>query len=146
MENNVIISIRGRQTRPGEEDEVIDLLTEGTLERTGDTFLLSYEESPVTGLENTHTTFRIEPACISLLRTGAYHSELVFARERRHLSLYDTPFGSLSVGVRTHSLSSELDEHGGVIDLDYALELDHMLAGRNFFHITVQEKGTPVLS
>ena len=52
MENNVIISIRGKQSFEDQEPEVIELVTEGRLSPDGeDSYTLSYQEGELTGLE-----------------------------------------------------------------------------------------------
>ncbi|MEQ2456717.1 DUF1934 domain-containing protein [Flavonifractor hominis] len=145
MENNVIISIQGRQSFEDTEDETIELVTEGRLESEGDgAFTLSYQESELTGLEGTLTTFQIERGRITLLRMGSVNSEMVFEEGRRHLSMYNTPYGALSVGVNTKKMRSELSPAGGNIEIDYAIEIDHAVAGQNLFRIDVREK-RPVL-
>ncbi len=139
-ENNVIISIKGTQSYEQQEDDVIELVTEGRLEREDEGhFTLSYQESEVTGLEGTLTTFQIEPERITLMRLGGVNSEMVFELGRRHLSMYDTPYGALAMGVNTRELSAALDERGGRIRIVYDIELDHALAGRNTFDIQIRQ-------
>lgn len=41
-------------------------------------------------------------------------------------------------------MRSDLSASGGSIEIDYAIEIDHALAGQNLFRIQVREKG-PVL-
>ena len=145
MENNVIISIRGKQSFEAQEDDTIELVTEGCLEQDGsDGFTLSYQESELTGLEGTLTTFQIEKDRITLMRVGEVNSQMVFEEGRRHLSMYDTPYGALSIGVNTRKMRADLNDRGGSIEIDYAIEIDHALAGQNLFQISVREKG-PVL-
>ena len=57
MEKNVILSITGRQTYADQEPEVIELVTEGTLEKVGESWRLSYEETALTGLQGVNTEF-----------------------------------------------------------------------------------------
>ena len=145
MENNVIISIQGKQSFQAQEDDTIELVTEGCLSPDGDgSYTLSYQESPLTGLEGTLTTFQIEPGRVTLLRVGEVNSQMVFEEGRRHLSMYDTPYGALSIGVNTRRMRSDLSASGGSIEIDYAIESDHALAGQTLFRIQVREKG-PVL-
>ncbi|HWS41862.1 MAG TPA: DUF1934 domain-containing protein, partial [Pseudoflavonifractor sp.] len=66
--------------------------------------------------------------------------QMVFEEGRRHLSMYETPYGSLSIGVNTRKMRSSLGDSGGDILIDYALEIDHSVAGLNFFKINVREK------
>ena len=123
MENNVIISIQGKQSFEAQDDDTIELVTEGCLEPDGDDgYTLSYQESELTGLEGTLTTFQIERDRVTLLRVGEVNSQMVFEEGRRHLSMYDTPYGALSVGINTRKMRAELDARGGNIEIDYAIE------------------------
>ena len=141
MDNNVIISIKGMQSLDGAENETVELVTEGTLIRDGDgEYTISYQESEVTGMEGTLTTFQIERGRVTLLRIGEFNSQMVFEEGRRHLSMYDTPYGALSVGVNTRRMRCRMGEHGGNIEIDYAIEIDHAVAGQNQFQIDVREK------
>ena len=143
MDNNVIISIKGMQSLDGAENETVELVTEGTLIRDGDgEYTISYQESEVTGMEGTLTTFQIERGRVTLLRIGEFNSQMVFEQGRRHVSLYHTPYGSLSVGVNTREMSSRMDERGGAIRIAYDVEIDHALTGTNTFEISVREAGT----
>lgn len=142
MDKSVIISIKGVQTVEDGEPEVIELVTEGKLMDCGDAgYTLSYQESEITGLEGTLTTFQVEPGCITLMRMGEFNSQMVFQLGRRHFSMYNTPYGALSIGVNTKKMHSSLGPHGGDIEIDYAIEIDHAVAGKNLFQINVREKG-----
>ena len=95
MENNVIISIQGRQSYEQAEPETIELVTEGCLQPDGeDAYTLTYQESELTGLEGTLTTFQIERDRVTLLRIGEVNSQMVFEEGRRHLSMYNTTYGA----------------------------------------------------
>lgn len=141
MGKDVIISIKGTQKYENADQDVIELVTEGRLEREGGSYTLSYQESELTGLEGTLTTFQIEPERVTLLRVGEYNSQMVFEEGRRHMAMYNTPYGAMTVGVNTRHLLAELDDQGGDIEIDYAIEIDHAIAGRNIFQIKVKEAG-----
>ena len=145
MDKSVIISIKGRQSYENVEDETIELVTEGLLAKEGEgEYTLSYQESELTGLEGTLTTFQIEDGRITLMRHGEVNSQMVFEEGRRHLSMYNTPYGALAVGIKTHHMDCRMDEHGGSIEINYAIEIEHAVAGQNLFQIQVREK-PPVL-
>ncbi len=139
-ENNVIISIQSQQAFDGVEGETVELVTEGLLQRDQNTYTLSYQESEVTGLAGTLTTFQIEEDCITLIRAGEINSQMVFQEGRRHLSMYETPYGQLALGVNTRRMRADLSERGGDIEIDYNIEIDHRVAGINAFQISVREK------
>lgn len=145
MEKDVVISIKGMQRYEDAPPDTIELVTEGRLARDGSgSYTLSYQESELTGLEGTLTTFQIERDRVTLLRVGEVNSQMVFEEGRRHLSMYDTPYGALSVGINTRKMRAELDARGGSIEIDYAIEIDHALAGQNLFRIHVREKGPAI--
>lgn len=144
MEKTVMISVKGIQKYEGAPPDVVELVTEGVFARYGKSYTLSYQESELTGLEGTLTTFQIERDRVTLLRVGEVNSQMVFEEGRRHLSMYDTPYGALSVGINTRKMRAELDARGGSIEIDYAIEIDHALAGQNLFRIHVREKGPAI--
>ena len=139
MEKEVIISIKGQQKFAGADNDVIELVTCGRLARDEKGYMLSYQESELTGLEGTLTTIQVEPERVTMLRTGQVNTQMVFQEGRRHLSMYNTPYGSMAVGVNTRHLYAELDEAGGDIEIDYAIEIDHAIVGRNVFQINVRQ-------
>ena len=144
MKKDVIISIKGQQRGEGIDEEPIELVTAGTLERLGGgCYTLSYEESEVTGLAGTLTTIRVEADRVTLQRVGAVNSQMVFEEGRRHLSMYDTPYGALSVGIHTRKMRCCLNDMGGEVEVHYALEIEHGAVGQSVFHISVREAARP---
>lgn len=142
-ENNVIISIKSVQTFEDQEPETVELTTAGRLEPDGDqSYNLSYQESEVTGMEGTLTTFQIEKDRITLLRLGQFNSQMVFEEGRRHLSMYESPYGTLSVGINTRKMRSDITSRGGTISLAYDIELNHSVAGMTTFEIQVRQAGS----
>ncbi len=139
MEKDVVISIKGMQNYEGEDSDTIELVTEGRLTRDEGGYTLSYQESELTGLEGTLTTSQVEGEQVTLMRVGEVNSQMVFQEGRRHLSMYNTPYGAMAIGVNTRRLLAELNDQGGDIEIDYAIEIDHAIAGRNMFQIKVKE-------
>lgn len=147
MEKNVIISIKGEHSYPGQEQEVTELITAGVLADCGDDgFTLSYQESEVTGLEGTLTTIQVEETRVTLVRVGAVNSQMVFEEGRRHFSMYETPYGALEIGINTRKMRAKLGIDGGDILIDYSLEIDHGTVGDNRFQINVREANTKAVS
>ena len=143
MTDNVIISIKGKQLYAESSPEEMELVTAGTLKRDGrGGYTISYEESELTGLEGTTTRLHIDGGRVTLLREGSINSQMVFEEGRRHLSMYETPYGALSIGVNTRRMRSTLGEAGGDLEIDYAIEIDNLLAGQNLFRMNVKKNPT----
>ena len=139
MEKEVVISIKGMQQYEGALPDAVELVTAGRLARDGTGYTLSYQESELTGLDGTLTTIQVDGEQVTLMRVGEFNSQLVFQEGRRHLSMYNTPYGAMAIGVNTRHLLAKLSDRGGDIEVDYFIEIDHALAGRNVFRISVKE-------
>ena len=143
MENEklpVLLSIRGEQYFDDIDPDATELMTDGTLEVTEDGLVLSYEESELTGMEGTTTTFEVCGPRVTLTRSGAVNSQMVFEEGRQHTSLYETPFGELSVDIQTGRLRHNLTERGGIMEIQYSIAVEHTVTGRNCFKIRVKRK------
>ena len=139
MEKDVVISIKGMQQYEDADPDTIELVTAGRLQKEGESYTLSYQESEVTGLEGTLTTIQVEGEQVTLMRMGEFNAQMVFQEGRRHLSMYNTPYGAMAIGVNTRRLLADLNDQGGDIEIDYAIEVDHAIAGRSIFQIKVTE-------
>ena len=139
MEKDVVISIKGMQQYEDADPDTIELVTAGRLQKEGESYTLSYQESEVTGLEGTLTTIQVEGEQVTLMRMGEFNAQMVFQEGRRHLSMYNTPYGAMAIGVNTRRLLADLNDQGGDIEIGYAIEIDHAIAGRNIFQIKVKE-------
>ena len=136
----VLLSIRGEQYFDGIDPDETELMTEGTMALTEDGMVLSYEESELTGMEGTTTTFEVKGPRVTLTRSGAVNSQMVFEEGRQHTSLYETPFGELSVDIQTSELKHNLSERGGLMEIKYSIAVEHTVTGRNCFKIRVRRK------
>ena len=136
----VLLSIRGEQYFDDIDPDETELMTEGTMVLTEDGMVLSYEESELTGMEGTTTTFEVKGPRVTLTRSGAVNSQMVFEEGRQHTSLYETPFGELTVDIQTSRLRHNLSERGGVMDIKYSIAVEHTVTGRNCFKIRVRRK------
>jgi len=104
-----------------------------------DKYYISYEGSELTGYEGTTTTLKIKDGCVSMMRFGNSATQMVFEKEKKYVGHYDTPYGTLSVGVTTNSMELNIDENGGEIDLDYMVELNNNLPVHNGLHLTIRK-------
>ncbi len=140
MKQNVILAIRGSQKYEDQEPEVIDLVTEGTMEFRNGGWDISYQESELTGLAGVTTTFRVEPNIVTLTRTGALKSRMVFEKGVCHDSLYQMPFGALMLTVEATFLFYDIVADGGVIDLSYNISIENNQAGTIDYHLDIRSK------
>lgn len=140
MVKPVVIAITGTQQLAGEKPESLQLVTEGSYCYEPGYIRFSYVESAMTGMEGVVTSFTIEgEKKITLLRTGKVNAEMVFRLGERHESLYDAGVAALLVGVEAKSMTVLLNEHGGIFDFSYEIDVEHSECGVNSYHVEIRE-------
>lgn len=139
MVQSALISITGTQEIEGEAPESIQLVTEGSYCYEPGYIRFSYVETQMTGLEGVVTTFTIEDEkTVTLTRVGKVNSKMVFSPGRVDDSLYEAGPGVLMLRVETKSLGVLMNEHGGIFDLSYSIEVEYAACGLNSYHIEVR--------
>ena len=133
----VMLHIRGTQNYQDQEPEVIELTTEGTMEKQKEVWEISYEESDLTGLAGVTTCFRVGPRGVVLKRTGNIENQMIFMEGRKHESLYRLDFGALMLTVMATKVESAITEQGGTVDIHYTIEIEDTNAGTVEYHIEV---------
>ena len=136
----VLIKVRGEQYFDDIDPDSTELTTDGTMELTEDGMILSYEETELTGMAGTTTTFTVAGPRVVLTRSGSVNSQMVFEEGKQHTSLYETPFGELSIDIQTSRLLHNLTERGGIMEIKYSIAVEHTVTGRNCFKIRVKRK------
>ena len=140
MKQEVTLSIEGRQTYQDQEPEIIELVTNGTMDFCNGGWDISYEESELTGLAGVTTTFRVEPEKVTLTRKGALNSTMIFQKDVVHESLYQMPFGALMLSVKATHVFFDIVPDGGVIDLSYHINIENTEAGVIDYHLDIRAK------
>ena len=140
MSHRVMLSLCGRQEYPGQEPDVIELVTEGDMVCRDGGWDITYQESELTGLAGVETTFRVEPGLVILTRTGKLHSQMVFQQGVPHESLYQMEFGALMITVCAKQVLFDMTPDGGFIDLIYEIEIENTAAGLIEYHLDIRAK------
>lgn len=136
---DVMITVLSKQSQPdGSDEDSIELVTEGKYYHDNEKTVISYIESEITGFGGCTTTFSVYPDRIVMNREGNGSSDMIFDSEKRHQYYYETPVGSLMMGVVTLSSRTDLDSSGGNVEVHYLLDLDNKVFSRNSFVIDVR--------
>lgn len=140
MKIPVMLSICGRQAYMDQEPDVIELVTEGTMEFRDNGWDICYEESDLTGLAGVTTTFRVERGKIILSRNGRLSSQMVFQEGVSHSSLYQMDFGALLITVCATRIFAQLGEGVGMIDLVYNIDIEQSATGMVDYHLEINPR------
>ena len=75
------------------------------------------------------------------MRFGSVNSQFIFEQGQKHLSYYDTTYGTFTLGVYANEVEVNVNDEGGEIKVDYQLEIDNNKSGENDFHMFIREVG-----
>ncbi|MCI7125037.1 MAG: DUF1934 domain-containing protein [Agathobaculum sp.] len=138
MKKDVWLAITSTQHFSGCEEEQIDLVTAATLYERAGKYYIAYDETELTGLEGTRTTVKLDGKRVTLIRTGAYPSHMLFAEDERHVGLYQTAVGTeMTIATHTSHIRNTIGEMGGNLVIDYTVEVEGSLMGQHHFEMCV---------
>lgn len=124
------------------EPESMQIKTVGTFTVTdSDRAEIAYDETELTGMEGSSTVVSYdmrEPNTVTMLRTGAVSTTLVFEKGKRHHCVYSTPYMPFEVCVRTLDVKNELAD-GGTLSIDYIVEIRGARAERTKFSMRIMD-------
>ena len=137
---HVIITVKGIQITADEPATDMELVTEGEYTYENGTGWFTYEETEITGMEGTTTRFDFTPGEAVITREGSVSSRMIFMEGKRNVFLYNTPWGSMTMGIDTHKIENSLTPQGGEIEIDYTLSFDRAPISRNRFSVKIKEQ------
>ena len=73
-------------------------------------------------------------------RSGTLKSEMVFEVGKTHTTVYELPFGSLPMEVRTDSIRQKLSERGGLLEICYRIAVGEQMRSGNSFRMQIKRK------
>ncbi len=138
MSIKVLLSITGRQAYEDQEPDVIELVTEGTMEFKAGGWNICYRESDLTGMQGVTSTFRVEPGKIVLSRTGKLQSRMVFEQGVTYDSLYEMEFGAMMMRITANRVLFDISPAGGFVDLVYTIEIENAAVGEIDYHLDIR--------
>ncbi|MCL2078930.1 MAG: DUF1934 domain-containing protein [Oscillospiraceae bacterium] len=154
----VLISIKGLPIFAEEDGEGFELMTDGEYLQADGKSTFRYEEGAVMGHGGLFTTFDVEPDRVILRRgdmstfirptdimgSGSILGEIgeggdmIFCEKQKHNFLYNTPFGSVLLGIDTHSIKKDMTDDGGNLEIRYDIEVDNIAVSQNLFRINIK--------
>lgn len=105
------------------DGDVIEVTTPGEFYIDNDEYIAVYEETELSGMGGTVTTIKVKGSKVELYREGTTDSCMKFEEGKTDISLYQTPYGAMEIGVSTKKLDININENGGEVTMDYDMEV-----------------------
>lgn len=125
MTKDVIVTISGLQMPAEGEPEPMEVITAGTYYKKNDKHYVLFEEV-VEGFDgSTKNTIKIYDNCMDVMKKGVSDVHMLFEKDKKNMSYYYTPFGSLLIGIEAKKIGIEEQEHNIDVAVSYALEINY---------------------
>lgn len=125
MTKDVMISIRGIQFDNGQDGEKIESIQKGEYYYKNNSHYILYEEI-LEGIEEpVKNRIKFKEGEMHLHKKGPVNVSMEFLTEKKTLTNYRTPFGSLVIGLEAQKVKFEEEEKRILLDVDYVLEVNY---------------------
>lgn len=126
MTKDVLVSISGTQFMDAAvNDEPIEIVTNGNYYKKNNKHYVIYDEiiDGVNGV--TKNTLKFDETFFNLTRSGAINTSMIFEENRRNMTNYNTPFGTLTIGIDASNIAIEETEEEINVNVDYAIDVNY---------------------
>ena len=125
MTKEVMISIRGIQFEEGLDGEKIESIQKGEYYNRNDMHYILFEEI-VEGMDDpVKSMIKFKEGEMHLNKKGPINVTMDFLEDKKTLTDYRTPFGSLVLGLEAKKVNFEEEEKRILLDVDYTLEVNY---------------------
>ena len=125
MDKNVLVSVEGLHFTDDPKGDRIEIITPGSYYKKRDKHYVFYDEVNEGTDEITKNTVRFDSDMLSISKSGFANVEMIFEKNKRNMTNYITPYGTLLVGVDTDRIDIRESDDVINIDIDYALDINY---------------------
>lgn len=124
MTKDVLVAIAGLQYEL-ESEEPIEVITAGQYFCKNEKHYVLYDEILDERNEICKNKIKIGTDMVEILKSGASNVHMVFELGKKNLTYYNTPFGSLLIGIDTTKIVCSESEEAIELNIEYGLEVNY---------------------
>lgn len=125
MTKEVLVSIRGLQVTQDEKDDTLEVITSATYYKKNGKHYIIYDEVMEGFTEKTKNIIKLNDNMLDITKRGVSNVHMMFEKDKKNVTYYYTPYGSLLVGTYATKVEVEESEHQMQVTVDYALEVNY---------------------
>ena len=124
MNKDVLIHVRGLQMMETDDaQEPIEIVVPGQYYFRNGSHYLRYEEMLDDTAETTVNYIKMSPNGVEVRKQGQVNVHMVFEEGKKNKTFYNTPYGTLQMGISATGLELKESEDGIQMKVDYALDM-----------------------
>ena len=127
MTKDVLLSIRGLQFVSQEEEEVepVEVITAGDYYKKNGKHYIMYDEVTEGFDGNTRNVIKLTEDSLDITKKGISNVHMVFEKDKKNMTYYTTPYGSMMMGIDARSVSIEESEAEIHAQVEYGLDVNY---------------------
>lgn len=140
MTKDVMIVIRGLQATEEEQGDQVEVIVPGSYYCKNNKHFLLFQE-PVEGTEEyAKSTIKLADNYMELTRKGVMSTHMVFETNKKNVTYYTTPYGSIPMGIDARMVRLEESEDRIEAEVRYLLDMNYQHVADSTIHIEVRPR------
>lgn len=141
MNKDVLIHVRGLQMMETDDaQEPIEIVVPGQYYFRNGSHYLRYEEMLDDTAETTVNYIKMSPNGVEVRKQGQVNVHMVFEDGKKNKTFYNTPYGTLQMGISATGLELKESEDGIQMKVDYALDMNEEHVADCYLTVQAQSK------
>lgn len=143
MTKDVLLSIKGLQFANEQDTEPVEVITSGDYYKRNGKHYILYDEV-MEGFEGvTKNIIKLKENCLDVTKKGVTNVHMMFEKNKKNITYYSTPFGSIMIGIDAKDIKIEEKEESILVNVSYGLEVnyEHMADCNIVMNIQSKESG-----
>ena len=141
MNKDVLIHVRGLQMMETDDaQEPIEIVVPGQYYFRNGSHYLRYEELLDDTAETTVNYIKMSPNGVEVRKQGQVNVHMVFEEGKKNKTFYNTPYGTLQMGISATGLELKESEDGIQMKVDYALDMNEEHVADCYLTVQAQSK------
>lgn len=127
MTKEVLLTISGLQfaAQGDEESEPVEVITAGDYYKKNGKHYILYDEVMEGFQGNTKNVIKLTEDSLDITKKGVSNVHMIFEKNKKNVSYYYTPFGSILVGIDAQSVDIRETEENIDVKVKYNLEVNY---------------------
>ena len=142
MKEKVFVKVKGLQFANGQEEEdIIEVINVGRYRIINGSEYDKYDEVYEESTQKSTNTIKISEKCVEITKKGLVTAHMSFVEGEKTMTFYDTPYGSIYLGIFAQNIQIERDEDDIRISIDYSIDMNYEKVADSHIDIEISSKG-----
>ena len=141
MTKDVLITISGIQMID-EEDSDVEMIVRGDYYQKNGKHYILYEEMMEGFTGKVKNVIKISPSGMDIIKKGIANTHMQFEKNKKNVTLYQTPAGQMAVGISTSEITIDEDADQLKVMVDYKLDVNYEPLSECSMVVDIQSKAT----